>query len=94
MLKIQSQMLPCLNKQLFGFDCLGCGIQRAIHYIFQGDFIAAFKIYPAIYTLIPLFIVIGINFFLKFRSLNKIINYLAVASILIIILSFIVKKFN
>ncbi len=94
MLVIEPYMLPCLNKRLFGFDCMGCGLQRSINLLFHGDFIAAFKMYPAIYTLIPLFLIIGINFFYKFRYSNKIINYLAIASVLIIIISFIVKKFN
>ncbi len=42
-------MLPCLNKELFGVDCIGCGIQRATVLLFRGEFIAAFKMYPAIY---------------------------------------------
>ena len=47
---LEDFMIPCLNKKLFGFDCPGCGIQRAYSILFQGDFIAAFKMYPAIYT--------------------------------------------
>lgn len=89
---IESYMLPCLNKKLFGFECMGCGIQRALSLLIHGDFIAAFKMYPAIYTLIPLFLIIGINFFLKFKFANKINNGLAIASVLIIIFSFIIKK--
>ena len=37
-------MLPCLNKKLFGFDCLGCGMQRSLLFISKGEFIEAFKI--------------------------------------------------
>jgi len=94
MLLSEPYMLPCLNKKLFGYECMGCGMQRALHLLFQGEFIAAFKMYPAIYTLIPLFLIIGINFLYKFKYANKIINFLAIASVLIIIVSFIIKKFN
>ncbi len=87
----ESYMLPCLNKKLFGFECMGCGIQRAMVLLIHGDFIAAFKMYPAIYTLIPLLFFISVNLFYKFKLLHKIINYLAIASILIIIISFIAK---
>lgn len=87
----EDYMVTCLNKKLFGFDCLGCGGQRAVFYLFQGDFIAAFKMYPAIYTLIPLFIIIGLNFFYKIKHANKIINILAIASVAIIIINFIIK---
>ncbi|MGB0186631.1 MAG: DUF2752 domain-containing protein, partial [Flavobacteriaceae bacterium] len=23
-------MLPCLSKTLFGFECMGCGLQRSL----------------------------------------------------------------
>lgn len=90
--KIEDYMLPCLNKKLFGFECMGCGIQRAVSLIFQGDFVGAFYMYPAIYTLIPLVLIIITSFFFKFKHSNKIINTLAIASISIIIISFIIKK--
>lgn len=48
---MEEYMLPCLNKQLFGIDCLGCGIQRATVLLFKGEYVAAFHMYPAIYTL-------------------------------------------
>ena len=85
-------MLPCLNKKLFGFECMGCGMQRSISLLFQGEFIAAFYMYPAIYALIPLAIIIITSFFYRFKHINKIINGLAIASVLIIIISFIAKK--
>ena len=94
MSSLEDFMLPCLNKQILGFDCLGCGLQRAFYFLIKGDFVAAFKMYPAIYTLIPLFLLIGTNFFFKFKHSNKIINVLAIVSISIIIVSYILKIIN
>lgn len=91
---IEDYMLPCLTKQLLGFDCLGCGSQRALSLLFHGEFISAFNMYPAIYTLIPLFLIIGFNFFLKFKNANKIINVLAIISVSIIVISYIFKLIN
>ena len=91
MLSPEDYMIPCLNKKLFGFECLGCGLQRAVSLLFDGEFIAAFKMYPAIYTLIPLFILIGINIFYKFKNDNRIINILAIVSVITIVLSYIIK---
>ncbi|TYB73130.1 DUF2752 domain-containing protein [Bizionia gelidisalsuginis] len=90
----EDYMLPCLNKKLFGFECLGCGLQRGISLLFHGQFIDAFKMYPAIFTLIPLGLLIASTFIYKFKYANKIINALAIASVLIIIISFIIKKTN
>ncbi|CAM1355485.1 DUF2752 domain-containing protein [Tenacibaculum ascidiaceicola] len=90
-LQLEDYMLPCLNKKFFGFDCLGCGMQRALSLIFQGEFIAAFKMYPAIYSLLLLVIVVGFNFFYKVKNAQKIISILAIFNLLIIVISYIVK---
>lgn len=91
MSSIEDYMLPCLNKKLFGIECLGCGLQRSLLLIYQGEFVSAFYMYPAIYALIPLVLLIGINLFLKTKRLSKIINVLAIISITIIIISFTIK---
>ncbi|HET8753808.1 MAG TPA: DUF2752 domain-containing protein [Salinimicrobium sp.] len=60
-------MLPCLNKQLFGIDCLGCGAQRALLLVFQGEFYAAWKMFPAIYSILILLAFLTTNLFVKFK---------------------------
>ncbi len=87
-------MLPCLNKKILGVECMGCGIQRSIALIFQGEFVAAFQIYPAIYSLITLFLFIGINIFFKFKHSNKIIGALSIITVATIIISYIIKITN
>ncbi|MFD1163038.1 DUF2752 domain-containing protein [Hwangdonia seohaensis] len=91
---LEEYMLPCLNKTLFGMDCMGCGLQRSVSLIFQGHFVEAFYMYPAVYSLILLFISIVINIFFKFKHSNKIITILAIISVLTIITSFIIKLIN
>jgi hypothetical protein len=87
----EDYMLPCITKNLFGFECLGCGSQRALSLLLHGEFISAFKMYPSIYTLITLFLLIGINYFVKFKNDSKIISILAIVSISIILVSYIYK---
>ena len=87
-------MLPCLNKKYLGFECMGCGIQRVTSLIFQGEFVAAFQMYPAIYTLIGLFLYIGINIFFKFKNSNKVIGALAIITVTTIIISYLIKLIN
>lgn len=91
MSSLEDFMLPCFTKQIFGVDCMGCGLQRSVSLIFHGELIAAFKMYPAIYPLILLFIAIGFNIFFKFQHSNRIINTLAIVTISVIIGSFILK---
>ena len=90
-MELEDYMLPCLNKKLFGIDCLGCGMQRAINLLIHGEFIAAFKMYPAVYTLIILLVYILLNIKFKFQNSQKIISILAVLNIAIIITSYIIK---
>ena len=84
-------MLPCLNKKLFGLDCLGCGFQRSLLHAIKGDFIAAFNVYPAIYTLILLAIFLILNLKFKFKSGKKIIIIFTIINVLIIITSYFIK---
>ncbi|MEH6537498.1 MAG: DUF2752 domain-containing protein [Psychroserpens sp.] len=86
-------MLPCLNKKLFGIECMGCGMQRSLALILQGDLVGAFYMYPAIYTLILLIGFVFINYFKNFKNSNKIIITLAVVNLVLILGNFIIKTF-
>ena len=87
-------MLPCLNKKLLGFECFGCGIQRALALIFEGEFVNAFHMYPAIYSLAILFGLIILNAFKNFKFGTKIITILAILNGIIIVTSFVIKNFT
>ncbi|GAA4304308.1 DUF2752 domain-containing protein [Aestuariibaculum suncheonense] len=91
---LEEYMLPCLNKKLFGMECMGCGMQRSLSLLVHGEFIAAFKMYPAIYTLLIMFLVIAFNLFKSFKSANRIILVLAIINAIIIITSFFIKTFS
>ncbi|WP_456440590.1 DUF2752 domain-containing protein [Psychroserpens sp.] len=89
----EEYMLPCLSKTLIGVDCMGCGIQRSVALIIQGDLIAAFYMYPAIFTLILLFGFIGLNYFKNYKFAGKVIIPLAIINVVIIVGNFILKTF-
>lgn len=91
MLSPEDYMLPCLNKKLFGIECFGCGFQRALVLVFQGEFIAAFKMYPAIYTLLLFVIFLIINLFYKFKNAERIKLILVVLNLVIIVASYFIK---
>ena len=93
-MKIEDFMIPCVNKTLFGVDCLGCGTQRALVLILKGEFIEAFYMFPAIYTTILFFIILGLNFIDKSRNYHKIIISLAIINAVIMIVSYIYKLTN
>lgn len=90
----EDYMIPCLNKQLLGVDCLGCGIQRATILLFQGEFKAAFIMYPAIYSLFLLAVFLIFNMFVKFKYDETIKILLVIMSISIIIINYVLKITN
>lgn len=91
LISLKDYTLPCINKKLFGFDCLGCGMQRSLLLILQGDFMAAFKMYPAIYSLFILISFIGLNFKFQFNNSQFIIRTLFVINLILVVGNFVLK---
>ena len=91
---MEEHMLPCMNKQLFGVECPGCGTQRAIAFLLEGEFWEAFKMFPAIYTLALFFIVLGLHFLDKSRNYTKSISILAIINGVVIITSYLIKMYS
>lgn len=84
-------MLPCWNKQLTGIDCPGCGFQRSILLLLKGEFLAAFKMYPAIYPIMALVLFLISSSLLKFKYSFQIRLFLMLATAGTIIISYIIK---
>ena len=91
---IEKYMLPCMNKSLFGVDCIGCGTQRSLLLLLNGEFTKAFYQFPAIYTTLLLFGLIGLHLIDKKRNYQKIIIGLAIINAIIMIISYIYKITN
>ena len=70
---------------------MGCGMQRSLVLLASGEFGAAFKMFPAIYTLFLLLLVVGLNFFVKFKYAHQIKIGLIILNGVIIVLSYFFK---
>jgi hypothetical protein len=88
---MEKQMLPCLNKQLFGVECPGCGTQRAIAFLLEGEFYEAFKMFPAIYTLVLFFILLGLHLMDKKRNYTKLVIASAILNAVVILGAYFIK---
>lgn len=90
-LRIEEYMLPCFSKKILGIDCPGCGLQRSAAFLIQGDFTAAWDMYPAIFTIIPLLVFYTASFFFTIKYVNKIILMLVFLSVGLILTNYIIK---
>ncbi|MHA7059373.1 DUF2752 domain-containing protein [Aquimarina sp. M1] len=90
-MSLEEYMFPCLNKKLFGIDCLGCGLQRSIVLLLKGEFAGALQMYPAIYPLLLLLFFLGFNFFIKFKYDSLVKVSLIIISVLTMVVSYLIK---
>ena len=70
---------------MFGVDCLGCGMQRSFVLLMKGEFVEAFRMYPAIYTLVILGLFVLIHMKKQFKNGKRIIVTLAILNLGIIL---------
>lgn len=91
--EIQKFMLPCLSKTLFGIECLGCGFQRSLFLLLQGEFQASFEMYPAIFTSLIFIASLLLNAVHKKGKYSKMIFVLAVINASIMIAGYYYKHF-
>ena len=58
-------MFDCFWVKTFGIECPGCGFQRSLLLLINGDILSSIKMFPALLPMIVLFI--GLLFHLKFK---------------------------
>lgn len=82
---------PCFYKKTFGFECPGCGFQRAVIELLQGNIIESIKEYPALIPLILTFTMLLFHLLFRLKHGAQIIKILFLISITLIVANFILK---
>lgn len=90
---LESYLLKCHFNSLFGINCFGCGMQRAIIALLKGDIIESIEQYPALIPMIALFIYLFLHLIFHFKNGAKILKILFIFCLFIIIISYIYKSF-
>jgi len=90
---MEDYLLPCLNKKLFGMECYGCGGQRSLMLLIQGNFKDAFLMFPAIYSLLLLLTFLIFNLFFRFNGDFKIKMMLIYVNVAIIFINYAFKTY-
>jgi len=88
---LEENMLGCQWKEQIGVECTGCGMQRSIIHLLKGEFVEAFFLYPAIYTLIIMFVFLGLHLKFNFKQGHRVLLYLFITNISLMLINFILK---
>ncbi len=90
---LEENMLSCQWKQQLDVECSGCGMQRSIIHLLKGEFSEAFYMYPAIYTLIIMFVFLGLHLKFDFKKGHKILLYLFITNLVLMLSNYFFKIF-
>lgn len=82
---IEDHLLSCQWKDTLGVECLGCGLQRSFVHLIKGEFMEAFYVYPAIYSLIGMLIYFGLHAKFNFFNGDLILKWLLIINVLVIL---------
>lgn len=91
---MNEHLLSCPFKSLTGVDCPGCGIQRSLVALFQGNLSTSLKLYPATIPMMVLvsFVVIHLKF--DFKNGAYFIKMLYIGITLIVVFNYVYKIFT
>ena len=88
---LENNMLPCAYKKYFGFDCMGCGMQRSFVALLKGDFIESFYYYPALVPMISMFLFLILHLIFKFKNGGTWLKYHFIFVVSIVTINFVIK---
>ncbi|MBP6456180.1 MAG: DUF2752 domain-containing protein [Chitinophagaceae bacterium] len=91
---IKDYFVSCPVKKHLGFDCLGCGFQRSIDALLQGNFGDSFRLYPALFPIIILFSYTLLHLIFKFKFGAKVIIWLFAFTSVVMIISYVIKIYS
>ena len=91
---IEDHLLTCPSKHYFHIDCPGCGLQRSILSLFEGDLIKSLQLYPATIPILFCFIFTALHLKFNFKHGAEIIKWSYILSIAIIFISYFYKMYK
>lgn len=84
-------MLSCPIKELSGYDCPGCGIQRSFLMLIKGEIVESFFMFPATIPLLIALLYLIPHLIFKFQNGARVIKVLMVMNVAIIMVNYIIK---
>lgn len=84
-------MLDCHFKKLTGSDCPGCGAQRSLVALMDGDFFESLLLFPALIPLLFTLLFLILHLIFKFKHGARVITISFSITALLMLINFIYK---
>ena len=84
-------LIPCPIKHFFHIDCPGCGMQRSILALLEGDFCKSLSLYPATIPIFALLIYTALHLKFDFKHGAAIIKWGYIGCMAIVVSFYIYK---
>jgi hypothetical protein len=91
---LKAHLLTCPSKHFFHLDCPGCGLQRSIITLLEGDIEKSVQLYPATIPILICFIFTALHIKFDFKQGAAIIKGLFSLCALIIVVFYLYKIFT
>ncbi|WP_187240809.1 DUF2752 domain-containing protein [Mesonia sp. HuA40] len=91
---MEDYLLTCYTKKFFAFPCPGCGGQRAVLLLSEGNLKESFLMYPGLYPLLIFLLLLLVNRIYPFKNYHKWITPLAFLTTITIVVSYGYKLYH
>ncbi|MDR2087042.1 MAG: DUF2752 domain-containing protein [Dysgonamonadaceae bacterium] len=91
---LNEHLLTCPSKHFFHLDCPGCGFQRSIITLLEGDIAKSFQLYPATIPILTCFIFTALHIKFDFKYGAFVIKVLFILSVSTIVIFYLYKIFT
>lgn len=91
---LSGHMLTCPWRKFFHMDCPGCGFQRSLAALLNGNLHESFALYPATIPVLFALSLVPVNFFFDLRWAKKLGTGSFIFSLVVIFIFYIYKIIN
>ncbi|WP_370633635.1 DUF2752 domain-containing protein [Pedobacter sp. Leaf250] len=91
---LQNHLIPCPFKALTGINCPGCGFQRSLIALLQGNISKSWTLYPSTIPLIILFLIVGVLYSFPIKNKDFIIKILIIIVGNFVMVSYLIKMIH
>ncbi len=84
-------MFPCFYKKYLGIDCPGCGMQRSIKTLLEGNLEQSVYYYPMLLPIAAMLLFLGLHLKFNFNNGPKVLVILFITNAIGIFINYVVK---